>query len=79
MNSVKVKWTGKGSAPATLQGGGFSLKPYEVKSGQAEIDERDLYTVINRKAGEWEQVANVSSTRTTAKDEPGNSGGGNQS
>ena len=75
-NSVKIKWNGSGDAPKTVNGAGFSVKPYEVKGGQASIDERDLYTILNRNQGEWE-IANVSSTRPSKKDEPDTGSAGN--
>lgn len=76
MNSVKIKFVGSGNAPDVVKGAGFSVKPYAVKGGQADVDERDLYTILNRKVGEWE-VANVSRKSVATKDEPDNSGGGN--
>ena len=70
MNNVKVRWIGKGKAPVTVSGAGYSIRPYIVQAGTAEVDKRDLFTILNRRQGEWEEVKHVSRKSTGTEDQP---------
>lgn len=79
---VTLFWVGEGDAPATVRGAGFSLKSYEFneKEGTVSVDERDVYTILNRRLGDWAETrapkedSNVSSKGVTTKNEPPKTG-----